>query len=160
NPEASTLLLETLLGDARRNFGEGDRRTLDTGARLVYAYTTMAEYDRALTLTNELLPVARREVGESDPITSYLLGNLGSVYMNLDRCEHAELTHRQFHERLREQIGPEESPTQLVAATLAVSIPVRQEGLRMLRELEARQTAQYGVDAPQLVATLVDLAWV
>ncbi|HEX6930285.1 MAG TPA: tetratricopeptide repeat protein, partial [Gammaproteobacteria bacterium] len=160
NLAESARLLDALLGDARAHFGPDAQLTLDVGARLVAVYSTMAEYERALALTDALLPLARRAMGENHPITSYLLGNLGGIYMDLDRWDDAERINRQIYERFLEQFGPEGSPTQIAAATLAVSIPDRHEGLRMLRELEARQVEQYGPDAPQLVITVLDVAWV
>jgi len=159
NVQAARDMLVALLDDARDAFGAGDERTLDAAARLVYVHSQLAEFDTARELTEAMLPVARDALRADHPLVSYLLGNLAAVYMALEQWDKAHAINRDIHASFMKQFGPDGGPTQTATLGLAITHPDRLEGLRLLEDLAARQRAQYGEDAAQLIETLQDIGW-
>lgn len=160
NNGAAQRMLETLLRETRISYGDADERTLDIAARLVYVYSSGALFEQALTLSEEMLPLAIDALGQTHPISSYLMGNLGGIYMSLNRWKEAERINRQVYEQLQARFGADAAPTQQALAALAVSLPDRQEGIRLLLDLETQQRNKYGNDSPRLIVTLQDLGWI
>ena len=131
---------------ARAAYGRGEIaeeqvRWADAAAHFASAARLAPDYDRlnkaqqfhwragqnneAARWAEELIDLAKTEIGKDQPQTATALNHLGTIYKDMARYDEAEPLYRQAVDILRTKLGPDHPTTKTVVANYAALLAQR-----------------------------------